>query len=132
MGAAVETAEMDSGSKLPVAVILVVLGGALILVGGYWFGMLLVACGLVGLMVAYGRRGGSPQGIRQDGEWSRKQAVFWALQVSGCGPLGVLVAKVVGRDLSRIDVAIALGMWVVLFPLMLLSVWGRVRLRQRS
>ena len=67
---------MDSGSKLPVAVILVVLGGALILVGGYWSGVLLVACGLVGLMVAYGRRGGSFEGARQDGEWSRKQATF--------------------------------------------------------
>lgn len=123
---------MDSGSKLPVAVILVGLGGALILVGGYWFGVLLIACGFVGLIVAYGRRGGSSEGARQDGEWSPKQAISWALLVSGCGPLGVLVAKIVGRDLSWIEAAIALGMWVVLFPLMLLSVWGRVRPRQRS
>ena len=106
---------------------MVVLGGALILVGGYLFGGLMVACGIVGLLVAYGRRGGSPRGTRTDGKWSRKRAVLWALQVSGCGPLGVLVAKVIGRDLSWMEAVIALGMWGVLFPLMLLSVWGRVR-----
>ena len=99
------------------------------LVGGFWFGALLVACGLIGLLIAYQRRGGSPGRTRLNRHWTRRQALLWALAVSGSGPLGVLVARVLGRDLSWMEVAVALGTWAVLFPLILLSVWGRVRSR---
>ena len=84
---------MAPGRKLPAAVILVVLGGSLMLVGGFWFGALLVACGLIGLLIAYQRRGGSPGRTRLNRHWTRRQALLWALAVSGSGPLGVLVAR---------------------------------------
>ena len=121
---------MEPGRKLPAAVILVVLGGSLMLVGGYWFGALLIASGFIGLLVTYQRGGSrSPAGARLNREWTHREAVLRALTVSGCGPLTLLIMTVLDGDTSWTRVAVALGAWVVLFPLMLLSVWGKVRPR---
>ena len=124
---------MAPRSKLPAAIILVVLGGSLMLVGGFWFGALLIACGLVGLFVTY-RQGGSrrPGVTPLDRDWTRRQAVLWALAVSGGGPVGTLIANAIQGDLSWGLASVLLVVWAVLFALFLLSVWGKVRPRQRN
>ena len=123
---------MNAGRKLPAAIVLVVLGVSLMPVGGFWVGALLVACGFVGLLIAYRQRGGSTRRTRLDEDWTARQAVLWALGVSWSGPVGVLTANVLQGDLSWVGVAVTLGTGAVLFPLILLSVWGRVRPRQRN
>ena len=124
---------MNASRKLPAATILVVLGVSLMPVGGFWVGALLVACGFVGLLIAYRQRGGSPRRrMRPDQEWTRKQAVLRELGVSLSGPLGVLIASALRGDLSWTGATAFLGIGAVIFPLVLLSMWGRVRPRQRS
>ena len=51
--------------------------------------------------------------------------MIWALGMSWSGPLGVLIANALEGDLSWTGVAATLGVGAILFPLILLSVWGR-------
>lgn len=48
------TEPMEESRKLGVAVILLLLGLGTMVMGGFWFGLLLVSCGIIGLL-AYWR-----------------------------------------------------------------------------
>ena len=73
----------------------------------------------------------TPDRTRLDREWTPKQAVLWALAVSGGAPLGVLIPDALRGDLSGTQAAISLVTWAVLFALFLLSMWGKVSPQRR-
>ena len=68
---------------------------------------------------------------RLDREWTSRQAVLWALAVSGGAPLGVLIGDALGDGLSWTRAATLLVTWAVLLALFLLSVWGKVSPQRR-
>ena len=59
---------------------------------------------------------------RPDREWTRRQAVLWALAVSGGAPLGVWIGDALGGGPSWMRAAILLATCAVVFALFLLSV----------
>jgi len=62
-----------------------------------------------------------------DEETTADQVVRWALLLSLAAPVGLIVAQIASGDASWGRALVLLAVGAALFPLVLLSLWGKVK-----